>query len=160
MMDHVPRTAALAALFLCAAPAQSPIARDILLSHNVPRARVHVPDLKWSDQLAGIAQAWADSLIASGKFDHRPNSTYGENLYEMRGAHATPAQVVASWISEAKDYDYAHNACRAGAVCGHYTQVVWRTTQEVGCAVARNAKREVWVCNYNPPGNWAGQKPY
>jgi hypothetical protein len=45
-------------------------------------------------------------------------------------------------------------------VCGHYTQIVWRNTKSVGCAVARGKGVEVWVCNYDPPGNYAGQRPY
>jgi PadR family transcriptional regulator len=49
-------------------------------------------------------------------------------------------------------------SCRG--VCGHYTQIVWSNTREVGCGVARDSNREVWVCNYNPPGNWIGERPY
>ena len=43
---------------------------------------------------------------------------------------------------------------------GHYTQIVWRSTVEVGCAVARSGLHEVWVCRYSPPGNVVGQRPY
>jgi len=45
-------------------------------------------------------------------------------------------------------------------VCGHYTQIVWRDTKQVGCGVARDNRREIWVCNYDPPGNWVGHRPY
>ncbi len=74
------------------------------------------------------------------------------------GAPASPAQVVNAWDSEAADYDYSSNKCRK--VCGHYTQIVWASTKEVGCGVARNAHREIWVCDYNPPGNYIGKRPY
>jgi pathogenesis-related protein 1 len=66
--------------------------------------------------------------------------------------------VVNAWAAESRNYDYRSNCCRG--VCGHYTQIVWAGTQEVGCAVARGGRREVWVCNYDPPGNWAGKRPY
>jgi hypothetical protein len=89
---------------------------------------------------------------------HRSEPIYGENLFEMRGASASPAQVVAAWASESRNYDYNSNRCRG--VCGHYTQIVWKDTKEVGCGVARGGGREVWVCNYDPPGNWAGKRPY
>jgi pathogenesis-related protein 1 len=103
---------------------------------------------------------WADTLLARKQFIHRPDSSYGENLYDVTGATVTPAEVVKAWADEARDYDYKSNTCRARAVCGHYTQVIWNTTKQVGCAVARGGGREVWVCNYDPPGNWQGKRPY
>lgn len=139
---------------------QSPLARDFLAAHNAARAKVGAPPLTWSDRLAASAQEWADHLISAGGFEHRPKPKYGENLFEMRGAESTPAEVVERWVSEASNFDYKSNKCRRGAVCGHYTQVVWRSTKEVGCAVARRGSREVWVCDYDPPGNYVGQRPY
>lgn len=134
------------------------LAREMLTAHNGVRARVGTAPLAWSERLAARAGDWADTLIARGQFSHRPNSSYGENLFEIRGARATSSQVVEAWAEEARDYDYRSNRCRE--VCGHYTQVVWGDTQEVGCAVARGGAREVWVCDYDPPGNWARKRPY
>ena len=71
-----------------------------------------------------------------------------------------PQGVVDMWMSETAWYHYATNSCDSGQECGHYTQIVWRDTKRVGCAVARGREREVWVCNYDPPGNWAGRRPY
>ncbi len=114
--------------------------------------------LAWSERLAARAQEWADFLLASKKFVHRPNPIYGENLFEITGGGASAAEVVNDWAGESRDYDYKSNKCRG--VCGHYTQIVWSTTKEVGCGVARGGGREVWVCNYDPPGNWVGKRPY
>ena len=136
----------------------SSLSRDMLGAHNAVRARVGVPPLAWSDRLAARAQDWADHLLARGQFMHRPKSAYGENLFEIDGATASPAQVVRSWASESRDYDYGSNRC--GGVCGHYTQIVWGDTKEVGCAGAQEGGREVWVCDYDPPGNWSGRRPY
>ena len=140
------------------AVAPSSLARDMLAVHDAVRAQVGVAPLAWSDRLATHAQDWADTLLARKQFAHRPNSTYGENLFEITGAAASSAQVVNAWAAESRNYDYRSNGCRG--VCGHYTQIVWGGTTEVGCAVARGGGREVWVCDYDPPGNWAGKRPY
>ena len=142
------------------APATLPrdLARDMLAAHRAVRAREGVAPLVWSDRLAARAQDWADTLLARRQFIHRPNSPYGENLFEITGAAASAAEVVNDWASESRNYDYRSNRCYG--VCGHYTQIVWGDTKEVGCGVARGGGREVWVCNYDPPGNWAGQRPY
>jgi len=138
---------------------QSSIARDMLAAHNAVRAKVNVKPLVWSGNLARTAQEWANQLLEHNQFYHPKKSPYGQNLYEMRGARATPAKVVEAWASEAPHYNYQKNRCEGGE-CGHYTQIVWSGTRELGCAAARNASREVWVCDYNPPGNYIGQRPY
>ena len=131
---------------------------DMLSAHNDVRLHAGVPLLAWSNRLAAHAQDWANTLLSRRQFFHRPNPRYGENLFEIVGATASPAQVVHEWASEARDYNHRSNTCRG--VCGHYTQIVWRDTKAVGCAVARSGGREVWVCNYDPPGNWVGERPY
>jgi uncharacterized protein YkwD len=134
------------------------LADNMLAAHNGVRQAVGVPALTWSVQLAAFAQQWANTLVARGQFAHRRNSPYGENLYEITGAQTTPGEVVDQWVSESKNYRYGSNTCRG--VCGHYTQIVWRDTRRVGCAVAATARTEVWVCNYDPPGNRVGKRPY
>jgi uncharacterized protein YkwD len=133
-------------------------AKQILAAHNAIRSRVGLPPLRWSDSLAEFAQDWASTLLSRRHFAHRPKSPYGENLFEIQGAAANPREVVADWGSEARDYDYRSNRCHGH--CGHYTQIVWRNTRSVGCAVARGRGIEIWVCNYDPPGNFVGQRPY
>ena len=140
------------------AQGRSPMAREMLAVHNAVRGRVGMARLAWSDRLAARAQEWADILVARKQFMHRPNSNFGENLFEIQGATASPAQVVNEWAAESRNYDYNSNRCRG--VCGHYTQIVWGDTKELGCAVARGRGREVWVCYYSPPGNWVGKRPY
>ena len=136
----------------------STLAREMLAIHNAVRAEVKVPPLQWSNQLAAIAQKWADTLLARHQFSHSQDTRYGENLFDITGATATSAVVVKHWASESRNYNYSSNTC--DGVCGHYTQIVWRNTKTVGCAVARDAGREVWVCTYDPPGNWVGERPY
>jgi uncharacterized protein YkwD len=138
--------------------APSSVAREMLAAHNAVRTRVGLRPLAWSGRLAARSQDWARTLLARNKFVHRPHSAFGENLFEIRGADASPTEVVNAWAAESRNYDYRSNRCRG--VCGHYTQIIWRGTKEVGCAVARGRGREVWVCDYYPPGNWAGERPY
>lgn len=133
----------------------------ILKQHNQWRAKVGVAPLKWSDTVAQAAQAWADDLKANNNCNliHNPNRKYGENIGAGSG-RLTPAAIVGLWAAESVDYDYASNSCSPGRVCGHYTQVVWARSTEVGCGAASCGGMSVWVCNYNPMGNYIGQKPY
>jgi len=135
-------------------------------AHNVVRANVNpapsspMPPLTWSSEVAAVAQAHADKCV----FEHSTNS-YGENIYATSGS-STPQDVLNSWASEVADYDYASDSC--SGVCGHYTQVVWADSLLLGCAVTKCTENspfgsgpwEFWVCNYDPPGNYSGQKPY
>ena len=132
---------------------------EILQAHNTWRRRYGVPTLVWSPQLATYAQGWADTLVQESLLRHRPQNRYGENLASASGKQLSPASVVGLWGAEDKYYNYDTNTCQAGQMCGHYTQLVWRSTRAVGCAMARNSQREVWVCNYDPPGNYVGQRP-
>ncbi len=133
---------------------------QMLNAHNAWRRRHNVPALKWSPKLAACAQQWAENLARSNSFRHRTDGRYGENLATASGQHLTPDRVVGMWGNEAQYYDYRSNSCMSGEMCGHFTQLVWRGTKEVGCGMSRNDQREVWVCNYNPPGNIVGQKPF
>ena len=141
------------------AQSQSPV-REMLQAHNSIRQGLGLPALAWSDRLAAVAQEWAETLLKRNEFFHRPKSRYGENLYRINGrnASASAAQAVQDWAAEARNYDYRSNLCHG--MCGHYTQIVWRDTKEVGCGVARGARREIWVCEYDPPGNLIGKRPY
>jgi uncharacterized protein YkwD len=141
-----------------AAAADGSIADQMLAAHNAARTAVKTKALVWSDKLAVAAQNWANVLITRQGLTHQKKSKYGENMFEMVGAGAAPEAVVKRWTSESGDYDYKTNRCRVA--CGHYTQVVWRDTRELGCAVARRGNREVWVCEYSPPGNYVGERPY
>ncbi|MDC0674944.1 CAP domain-containing protein [Nannocystis radixulma] len=136
----------------------------ITAAHNRHRAELGIAPLTWSPELARYAQKWADKLQKQRcALKHRPRSgtdaqRHGENLYAGSGQAATPEQVVDRWVAEVADYDAKTGRCRG--VCGHYTQVVWRDSQRLGCAMVTCGDTEVWVCNYDPPGNFLGQKPY
>ena len=145
----------------------------MLAAHNQVRSQHGVSPLSWSPSLAKEAGRWADHLVKENgcKMQHAKGDGEGENLHWASAMvwsdgrrdvqSVTPAQVVSSWASEEADYDYAKNRCRQGKACGHYTQIVWKTSTHVGCAVrACSDQSQIWVCRYLPPGNWVGEKPY
>ncbi len=131
-------------------------------AHNEWRSRYGITEtVEWDEAIAAYAQEWADHLSANNLRGHRPDCDYGENIAYASGQMLSSAAVVDLWGNEVHDYDYATNTCAPGKVCGHYTQVVWRDSRKIGCGMARTADgKEVWVCNYDPKGNWVGQKPY
>jgi pathogenesis-related protein 1 len=149
-------------------------ANEMLDAHNRWRKTVGVPSLTYSDTLAASAQQWANHLMQSNQcqMEHSTDVNYGENLFwggaiqwsngKLELQKVNPNKVVDAWGEERVDYDYQSNDCAPDKVCGHYTQVVWRTTSTVGCAVAvcEDTREQVWVCQYQPPGNWEGEKPY
>ncbi|WP_339134573.1 MAG: CAP domain-containing protein [Candidatus Electrothrix sp. GW3-4] len=138
-------------------------------AHNQWRAKTGVPHLKWSTILAGSAQEWAKHLAQTGCNMQHSTTAYGENIFwagplsSSNGTSSvqeiTEQNVVDAWGNEVQYYNYANNSCHG--VCGHYTQVVWKSTKEVGCGMALCPdKGQIWVCQYNPQGNLIGQKPY
>lgn len=142
-------------------------------AHNEVRSQVvtstPIPNLTWSITIADVAQAYANQLASSGcNLVHSGNPSYGENLAWFAGQAATAADVVSAWAQEGTCYTYGlfetTDSCTCvNSGCGHYTQVVWRTTTEVGCGVAvcpGQTYQEIWVCNYSPPGNYVGYAPY
>ncbi len=148
---------------------------EMVDAHNRWRKAVGAPPLTYSSRLAASAQEWANHLKQNNhcRMQHsKPDNKYGENLYwasAIRWSNGkrelqkvSPRKVVDGWSSERADYDYQSNSCAQNRMCGHYTQVVWKTTTTVGCAIAvcEESREQVWVCRYQPSGNWIGKKPY
>jgi uncharacterized protein YkwD len=135
--------------------------RALLDQHNAWRARFSVAALAWDDGVARVAQEWADRLATSRRFEHRTDGRYGENLWTGTAGRFAMTAVVDAWGSEQKDFDIATNACARDKVCGHFTQVVWRSSTRLGCGKATGANGfDIVVCNYDPPGNFRGRSPF
>lgn len=157
---------------------------DYLCAHNDVRANAQpapVPalaDFTWNAALSTVAQSYAETCV----WAHNANRTtqyaalsgqsgyVGENIYMNTGTSITPAHAVASWAAEESSYDYTSNTCATGQVCGHYTQLVWRNTTQIGCGMNLCGTLDVdgtnytnvtlVVCDYAPGGNIIGQSPY
>jgi pathogenesis-related protein 1 len=153
---------------------EPPELAGITMLHNQVRQQVDtatpLPPLEWDESLAATAAAWVaqcrDTEAPAGLIDHNPNRSQGhpyyvgENVYGSSG-QATAQGAVQTWAAEKANYNYANNTCNG--VCGHYTQIVWRTTQKLGCAIGdcpNLTYRSSIVCNYGPGGNINGQRPY
>ncbi|GLJ27142.1 hypothetical protein SUGI_0532110 [Cryptomeria japonica] len=133
---------------------------QFLVPQNQIRARVGDPPLRWSKKLANYAKWWANQRRGDCSLTHS-NGPYGENLFWGSGKAWQPKDAVSAWIGEYKFYNYQRNSCNGYQQCGHYTQIVWRKTRSVGCARIICNRGDVFMtCNYDPPGNYIGQKPY
>lgn len=141
----------------------------LLAAHNRERSSAEVTPLRWSDHLAGSAQAWADHLRRTGRFEHYPDdpadrNPQGENLWAGTTGHYAPEAMVGLWIAEKKHFQpgtFPSNS-RTGNVAdvGHYTQLMWRRSSHVGCALARGSREDILVCRYSAGGNVIGQVPF
>ncbi|KAL6636814.1 hypothetical protein ACP70R_024386 [Stipagrostis hirtigluma subsp. patula] len=136
--------------------------QDFVNLHNRARAADNVGPVRWDPTVARYAQDYAAKRAGDCRLQHS-GGPYGENIWWGSAGRAwTAADAVRSWVEEKRNYHYDTNTCDAGKVCGHYTQVVWRKTQRIGCArVVCAANRGVFVvCSYDPPGNFNGERPF
>jgi uncharacterized protein YkwD len=141
--------------------------KAILKVHNNQRGAVGTPDLTWDATLAAHAATWAAHLQQLGTLQHSDNASRpneGENLWMGRSGGYSATEMAQSWASEKKNFRYGTfpNVSKTGnwGDVGHYTQMVWKSTTKIGCAIAKGPKWDVLVCRYSPPGNFLNQKPY
>ncbi len=135
----------------------------IVESHNEERAREGLHGLDWNTELAREAHDWAQVLARSQVLEHADRKRTrgaGENLWMGTAGYYTLENMMDGFIGEKRDFRPGRfpEVSRTGnwADVGHYTQVIWPTTKEVGCAVVRGRDHEVLVCRYWPAGNWMG----
>ena len=140
---------------------------DRLLSvHNAERTRLGLPPLLWNPVLARDAGDYARTLLSDGVLRHASKSERkgnGEHLWMgTAGAWNTDA-MVGMFLDERRYFREAAfpDVSLTGnwADVGHYTQIVWRETREVGCAVQSGNGMDVLVCRYFPAGNIFGDNP-
>ena len=127
---------------------------ELLRAHNLRRAKHCAPALRWSNELARTAQRWADQLGKRGCGLTHSTTQFGENLAAGTSGAFSPDAIVQMWYGEIDQYSFRRG--RFSMKTGHFTQLIWRATRTVGCAVGRCEGMEVWVCNYDPPGNVEG----
>ena len=140
-------------------------AQELLDLHNQYRDEVQVPRLTWSSTLADSAQSWADELAADGgalrHSEPGNGSGRGENLWGGTAGRFSLAQMVNSWGSEKRFFQNGRfpNVSSTGnwQDVGHYSQMVWRDTTQLGCGLATADRNDILVCQYSQPGNVMGQ---
>lgn len=132
---------------------------EALKSHNVYRAKHGVPPLKLSKEICGYSKEWADNLAATDSFRHRSERKYGENIFMKWSSDPNHTiagnEAVDSWYSEIKDHVFGREPTSLKS--GHFTQVIWKKSAELGIAWARSRSGKIIVvANYNPAGNLLG----
>ncbi len=125
----------------------------ILATHNKFRQWHHAPPLVWDDELARYAERYASKCL----FKHS-GSPFGENL---AAGYPSVSAAVGVWYAEHERYSYARPGFSYAT--GHFTQVVWRATQRLGCAYVVCDGKEgtpgnYLVCEYSPAGNIASKE--
>ena len=132
-----------------------------LKQHNIYRAKHGVPPLVLSSQLNGVAQQYAEQLARTNQLVHSDNTQLGENLYAFGSSGQTlprPEAVVDRWYSEIQNYNFDKPGFHTET--SHFTQLVWKSSKELGIGIAQAADGTWYVvANYNPPGNISGQFP-
>ncbi|KAI5467875.1 CAP domain-containing protein [Mariannaea sp. PMI_226] len=148
--------------------------------HNVHRANHSVSAVTWNSDLAD----WAMVLAQRCKFEHDitiGGQAYGQNIAATGRSDLTESDsnrnklgavsVTEQWYnSEMPNWSfYGQENPPAGMdldLFGHFTQVVWEGSHEIGCATAWCPSGTMYsggmnayftVCNYQGPGNYGGQ---
>ncbi|MQL77605.1 hypothetical protein Taro_010015 [Colocasia esculenta] len=128
--------------------------------HNAARSSVGVAPVSWDNTVAAYAWWYANQRIGDCQLKHS-GGPYGENLFGGWGREWSAADAVKAWVDERQHYNCWSNSCASGKVCGHYTQVVWSSSTRIGCARVKCSNGGIFItCNYSPPGNFIGQRPY
>ena len=160
---------AIAAVLALPAQAQAPgvsassFEGRLLSAHNRERARFGFVALSWSPALAQQAASWAQDLSRRGAFEHsRERQGAGENLWMGTSGYYGPEAMIGAFIKEGQYFRPGKfpDVSTTGnwADVGHYTQLIWPATRELGCAVASTGSKDVLVCRYFPAGNMRGQQ--
>lgn len=139
----------------------------VLGAHNRERATLGIAPMVWDVRLQASAQSWANRLAATGGFEHAPENSSepeGENLWAGTKGSYSVDSMVGGWTSEKRLFKQGvfPNNSVTGEVgdVGHYTQIMWRHTGSVGCALATGRHEDVLVCRYSDAGNYDGERVF
>ncbi|XP_045898538.1 Golgi-associated plant pathogenesis-related protein 1-like isoform X2 [Micropterus dolomieu] len=127
--------------------------QKFLEAHNAYRAKHNTPPLTLSSELTASAQKWADHLLSIKTLQHS-NTKDGENVFFKSSSATfkpTGKEAVDSWYSEIKNYNWSRP--RFNSNTGHFTQVVWKDSTELGVGMATNGNMVFVVGQYRPAGN-------
>ncbi|KAL0943577.1 extracellular scp domain protein [Colletotrichum truncatum] len=126
----------------------------VLNSTNHYREQHNASDVSWNETLADFAEEYLDGM-EDCDWEHS-DGPYGENLAK---GYPNVTRSVEAWGDERDDYDF--DDAEFSEETGHFTQLVWKNTTDVGCA-RKLCNDNAWylVCEYWPRGNVLGQFEY
>lgn len=131
---------------------------ELLKSHNEIRTQHGAPSLKWNSKLAAEAQSWAEDLASRNCIQPSSSNDYGENIAYMSGGQLTGRKVTDMWYEEHDKYSFRNPGF--SSTTGHFTQIVWQNSKEMGAGKAVSSSgAQFVVARYQPPGNVRGQFP-
>ena len=149
------------------APRGSALLRQVMLDgQNRVRAQAGVAPLQWDEALVASAREYAEEMARTRRFEHadQPHgpTREGENLWTgTRGAYRFE-EMLGHWAVEGRDFvngvTPAFSRTGKWQDVSHYTQMIWRRTTRVGCAIASNRRDDYLVCRYSPAGNVVGER--
>ena len=132
---------------------------DMLEWHNKYRKMHHVPPLKLNKDICTISENYAKTLATKLKSLQHSDNEYkgkelGENLYRSFGMEVNGYTVSKNWYDEINKYNF-NGDWQSG--CGHFTQMIWKDTKEVGFGKWKDKNGHTFVvANYYPAGNYVG----
>ena len=139
----------------------------LLALHNRERSAVGVPALAWDAALARAAASYGPSLARLDKLAHSPPGSrpgQGENLWKGTAGAYSLEEMAGGWAGEKRLFrpGLFPNVSASGkwSDVAHYTQMVWRGTRRVGCALHKSRTWDYLICRYSPQGNVIGQRVY
>ncbi|MBL8003978.1 MAG: hypothetical protein JNL36_02675 [Candidatus Kapabacteria bacterium] len=140
--------------------------KQVIALHNSFRTPLSIPPITYSENLAQFALEWCKELgRKNGAFEHRPRTgpfghKYGENIYKGTKTNQPFTDAVNLWSTEKSKFrnDILNRSNWSKA--GHYSQMIWRKSVSVGCAVVEINGMSIVVCNYDPAGNMMGERTY
>ena len=143
----------------------SNLAGRILALHNRERRAAGAPPLAWDEALAAAAASYGPALAARASLAHSAPATrigQGENLWMGTAAGFSIEEMVGSWAAEKSLFvpGVVPNVSRSGHFgdVGHYTQMIWRGSTRLGCALHRGGPNDYLICRYAPAGNVVGER--
>ena len=135
-----------------------------LSNHNLVRCYHGAQAMTLSADLNAHAQSFADELAAADTMYHSSELNAlgeGENLFMSSAANVNYEEATTLWYNELHDpgYDFDNmDTWQSGA--GHFTQVVWNASTELGMGHAVSASGKLYVvARYKSRGNYLGQFP-
>ena len=149
-----------------AAPFTARQKSELLAAQNRYRAELGEPALVWSKRLSRSAQSWAEHLANEvHAMKHSGAIGTGENIAMCQPpGYVSLTRLVEMWGDEKQYFVDAvfPRVSRTGnwKTVAHYSQLVWRKTTHVGCGLATGGEQDYLVCQYNPAGNFMGERVY
>lgn len=123
----------------------------VLETHNEYRKLHNAEPLTHNPEISKFSQEYAEKLSNMSDLIHSDQEKYGENL-----ASGTFDDSYENIVKNAIKLWYSEKNSGVNGK-GHFTQLVWKSSKELGIGFVVKNGTWVLVCNYSPPGNVLNQ---